>query len=221
MWNGIRWAALGDELAAFLLSGCCAGCDLPGTLLCKRCGEALSAVPVRRETPSGMTVVAALTYEGVPARCIRRLKEEGETMLARPLGAALGTAIGDFWTGEKQPLVVPVPTSRAAFRRRGYRVPDLLIGRAAFPVCRVLTMARTTADQRGLDIADRKSNVSRSMRARHAREGCEAVLVDDVITTGVTLDEAARALNDVGIQVLGAVTLAATPRHRPFSVNAS
>lgn len=215
------WLALGDELAAFILSGCCGGCDLPGTLLCASCREALVAAPVRRETTEGMPVVAALTYEGVQARCIRRLKAEGETLLARPLGTALRVAVDEFSAGAPPPLLVPIPTGRAAFRRRGYRVPELLIRRAALPVNRLLLPVRATADQRGLDVSERSQNVARSMRARHARGGQDVVLIDDVITTGATLDEGARALTDAGFRVTGAVTLAATPRHREFTANAS
>lgn len=221
MWDRSGWLTLGDELAAFVLSGCCGGCDLLGTLLCSWCSDVLVAAPVRRETAEGMPVVAALTYEGVPARCIRRLKEEGETMLARPLGSALRAAVDEFTGAGVRPVLVPIPTGRAAFRRRGYRVPEMLIRRAGLPSSRLLLPARVTADQRGLDIEERRRNVARSMRARHARGGEEVLLIDDVITTGATLDEGARALNDAGFRVCGAVTLAATPRHREFTANAS
>lgn len=224
MWDRSRTPALVDEIAAFLLSGCCSGCDLPGTLLCSWCRDVLVADPVRRTTPGGMAVVAALTYEGVPARCIRRLKEERETLLARPLGAALRVAIGaaiDELRPGKSVRLVPVPTGRAAFRRRGYRVPELLIRRAGLSMSRLLVPARKTADQRGLGIAERRRNVAQSMRVRHARGARQIILVDDVITTGATLDEAARALTAAGNRVLGAVTLAATPRHREFIANAS
>jgi predicted amidophosphoribosyltransferase len=169
-----------------------------------------------------LPVVAALAYEGVAARCIRRLKEEGETLLARPLGAALSTVVSQVASEHgRMPLVVPVPTGRAAFRRRGYRVPELLIRRAGLPVSRVLMSARATADQRGLGIEARGRNVAASMRARHARDSHEVLLIDDVVTTGATLDEGARALRSAGFRVLGAVALAATPLHIEFSANTS
>ncbi|MCE7480363.1 ComF family protein [Microbacterium profundi] len=219
------WSSLVDELAAFALSGCCAGCDLLGTLLCDECGQALIAAPMRQKTPGGLPVTAALVYRAVTARCIRRLKEEGETLLSRPLGTALGTAleaaIADGAYGAERPLLVPVPTSTAAFRRRGYRVPELLIRRAGFASSRLLASVRSTADQRGLGALERGRNVSGSMRARHARDAREVLVIDDVVTTGATLDEAARALTTAGFRVRGAVALAATPRHSGFQANAS
>lgn len=215
------WTKLADELAAFLLSGSCAGCDALGTLLCERCRGRLVACPVRTTTPEGMPVVAAFAFEGVVARCIRRVKEEGETLLARPLGAALAEAARPVRADHPGALLVPVPTGRAAFRRRGYRVPELLMRRAGLVPARVLAQARTTADQRELDLDQRRSNVAGSMRARHARGARDAIVVDDVVTTGATLDEGARALTSAGFRVRGAMALAATPKHRELPENTS
>lgn len=215
------WMLLADELAAFVLSGSCAGCDAPGTLLCADCRCELRARPARTTTPEGMPVIAALAFEGVAARCIRRVKEDGETLLARPLGAALADVIGPLCAEHPGALLVPVPTGRAAFRRRGYRVPELLMRRAGFIPARVLAQTRRTADQRELDLGQRRRNVSGSMRARHARDARDAILFDDVVTTGATLDEGARALTAAGFRVRGALALAATPRHRELPANTS
>ncbi|MGO2684296.1 ComF family protein [Microbacterium sp.] len=215
------WAALADEIAAFVLSASCAGCDAPGTLLCDPCRHALVARPVRTTTPEGMPVVAALAFDGVAARCIRRLKEEGETLLARPLGAALGEACAGIVTEHPTALPVPVPTGRAAFRRRGYRVPELLIRQAGQRPARLLAPAQRTEDQRGLALAERRRNVTGSMRVRRARQGRDVLVFDDVVTTGATLDEAARVLTAAGFRVCGAVALAATPRRRKLPGNTS
>jgi predicted amidophosphoribosyltransferase len=112
--------------------------------------------------------------------------------------------------------IVPVPTARKAFRRRGYRVPELLIRRARAQPQRVLSIVAAAADQRGLGAREREQNVRRTMRARTAGGGAEAVIVDDVVTTGATLDEAVRALAEAGFRTVAAVALAATPHPSRF-----
>ncbi|RZI93143.1 MAG: ComF family protein [Microbacterium sp.] len=186
----------------------CAGCDTPGLSLCDDCRRALGPRPRTRVVGGGLTVRAALPFDGVPARVIRALKEHGRTGLARPLGAALRVLLPAGVT------VVPLPTSRAAFRRRGYDVTDLLVRRAGAAPRRLLVPHRAAQDQRALGRDERRTNVVGAFRARHAA-GERVVLVDDVVTTGATLVEAARVLRTAGADVVGAVTVASTPRHRP------
>ena len=204
------WLRLGREALAFLLAATCPGCDRPGTLLCDDCRLQLTPRPRRLSTPEGLPAHVALDFEGVAARGIRRLKEDGATMLARPLAAALAGILSD---AASDAVVVPVPTSRAAYRRRGYRVPELLARRAGHRPHRMLVPARRTGDQRGLGRDARARNVAGSMRARPPAEpGASVVILDDVVTTGATLDEAARALRAAGWRPVCAVALAATPR---------
>lgn len=202
------WRDLGAEMLAFLLGAECPGCGRAGVLLCERCRMLLHPVPVGTRTPGGIPVRAALRYEGVPARCIRRVKEDGATLLARPLGDAMRGLLAE----QHPAALVPVPTGRAAFRRRGYRVPELLVRRAGARPERLLRSARPIGDQRGLGRAQRTRNVEGSMRAVARQRVHDVVIVDDVVTTGATIDEAARALSAAGHRVRGAVALAATPR---------
>lgn len=204
--------SVGAEVLAFLLAATCAGCGVPGTLLCDDCRGRLRPQPRELTTPGGLTVHAALRFDSVPARCIRRLKDDGETMLARPLGAALRETLVGLQTRSPELLVIPVPTARSSFRRRGYRVPELLIRRAGVVPTRVLSIAGG-ADQRGLDARERARNVRGRMTARTRGGGRHAVLVDDVVTTGATFDEARRALDEAGFRVVAAIALAATVRH--------
>ncbi|MCE0508259.1 ComF family protein [Microbacterium sp. KKR3/1] len=210
-----RLLRIGAELAAFLLAANCAGCGEPGLLLCPGCRSALAPRAQESVTPAGLPVWSALEFDGVAARCIRRLKGEGDTLIARPLGAALASVLTPLVTSAT--WIVPVPTSRAAFRRRGYRVPDLLVRRAHADPQAVLAVEGARPDQRGLGARARQTNVRGAMRARHRGEGAEAVIVDDVITTGATFDEAARALTVAGFRVVAAVALAATPLRGGFA----
>jgi len=180
-------------------------------------------------------------YAGVVRRAVIAYKERGRTALAGPLGTALAAAIGAAVDvaaeaaraprGPARPVVVvPVPSSRAAGRRRGYDH----VRRLAAPAVRrlrgagrpavlapVLEHRRRVADQAGLTAVERAGNVRsafrvRAFRARRLRAACGrtgmVVLVDDVVTTGATLAEAARALRAAGIEPAVAVTVAATRR---------
>lgn len=204
-------AALADALA-LLLPITCAGCDAPDVALCDACTTALSPRPTVQvlDAPGGAVPVwSGLRFDGVAARVVRAIKEDGRTPLIRALAPALAAAVSRL--DAPGAVLVPVPTSRAAFRRRGFRVPDLLAARARLPVARLLRPVRRTADQRGLDRAGRRRNVAQSLSARDA--ACRRVIViDDVVTTGASLEEAVRVLRAAGAEVVGAVTAAATPR---------
>ena len=205
--------ALADALT-LLFPVECAGCDEPDVALCDACRCALAPAPTRRTLPSGLAVWSGLVFDATAARVIRSLKEDGRTGLARALAPALCTAVAAAAGGERA-LVVPIPTSRAGMRRRGFRVPDLVARRAALAPVRLLASTRRTADQRGLDRRQRQVNVDGSLagRVRATDAGIHrVVIIDDVVTTGATLDEAARALRAGGWDVVGAATIAATPR---------
>ncbi|MGW0203626.1 ComF family protein, partial [Nonomuraea sp. NPDC003201] len=78
-----------------------------------------------------------------------------------------------------------------------------------------LVQARRVADQAGLSSAERSSNLAGSLQVRRAAKGPPAacaVLLDDIVTTGATLVEAARALSSAGVRVPLAATVAATRR---------
>ncbi|WP_461476506.1 ComF family protein [Microbacterium sp. HJ5] len=203
--------ALRDALA-LVLPVVCAGCGEDDVELCEACTAAVAPRPRVRwiDAPGGAVPVwSGLPFEGEAARLVRAIKEEGRTPLARHLAPALRAAVERH--GAHDALLVAMPTSRAAFRRRGFRVPELIARRAGLAVTPSLAPVRRTGDQRGLDRDGRRRNVAQSLAVR-GRVPPRAVVLDDVITTGASLAEAVRALRAAGVEVLGAVTVAATPR---------
>jgi ComF family protein len=205
-------AALAEALA-LVIPVECAGCDEPDVALCEKCGIRLRPQVTRARL--GVEVWSGLPFEGVPARVVRALKEDGRTGLARAMAPALRAAVEaavTATTGRADAVtVVPIPTSRTSYRRRGYRVVELVAQRAGLRTERVLSPVRVTADQRGLDREGRRRNVAGSLRARGV-EGRTVIVIDDVVTTGATLEEAVRALREGGAEVIGAATIAATAR---------
>lgn len=207
------------DLLDLVLPRACAGCAAPGRALCAACTAALGPPRRHRPTPCppGLPpLVAAASYDGVVRAALLAHKERGRLGLARPLGAALATAVLAL-DPPRGVLVVPVPSSRAAVRARGQDHARRLAVAAAHGVpgarARSLLVAtRAVADQSGLTTAGRTSNLSGALRARRRLGGVPVVLVDDVVTTGATLAEAARALRAAGADVRGCAVVAATRR---------
>ena len=203
------------DLLDLVLPRDCAGCGAPGRTLCRRCAAALTGPPlVHRPTPSppGLPpVVAAATYDGVVRSLLLAHKERGRLALAGPLGAALAGAAAAHGGGV---LLVPVPSSPASVRARGHdharRLAAVAGRRLGLRSAAVLAQARAVDDQAGLDTAARAANLAGALRARRRLDGLDVVVVDDVVTTGATLAEAARALGDAGACVRGAAVVAST-----------
>lgn len=206
--DGLRRAAA--FLQQLVLPDDCCGCGAVGPTLCARCRGALVAEPFRR-TAAGVPVVSALVYDGVVRDVVVAVKNEGRTAAARPLATALRQAVGVAAGDREGLLLVPMPTTRRSAVERGYDPLRLLLRRAGLPRHDVLRLVRRPGDQLRLGREARFANVDRGMAARRRLDGVRVLLVDDVVTTGATLGEAARAVREAGGAVAGAATLAATP----------
>ncbi len=213
-------AALLDALAA-LSPIDCAGCGSADRGLCDDCRARLSPAVTPRTLSDGTTIFTSLRYEGVARQTLLAFKESGRTDVARPLGLALAPALAraiahasadHTAAGQSGVEIVTVPTSRAAWRRRGYDPVSLLCRRAGIEVAKVLVHDRATSSQKTLGADSRERNLRNSMRAKGPLAGRRFLLVDDVVTTGSTFFEAARALRDAGGEVVGGAALAFTPK---------
>ena len=220
-------------LADLVLPRTCAGCGVPGAVLCPSCAGLL-AVPrlaTPRRFPWGFPpTVAAGAYSGPVRPVVNAFKEQGRAELARPLGAALALAVAAVVSaapGRRPVLLVPVPSSAAALRTRGRDHVQELATRAVVELraaglaageARLLRRRGRVRDSAGLSAAARRANLAGSFELDPALaplRGALLVLVDDVVTSGATLTEAAAALSTVcrtGDAPVLAAVVAATPR---------
>ena len=194
--------ALLDALAV-LFPVDCAGCGAPDRSVCAVCLLALSGPVIETRTPGGLPVRSVLRYEGVPRTLLLALKDHNRTDVARALRKTLTPLLDPALT------LVAIPPSRQAFRRRGYDPVRLLLPAST----RALRVTRATSVQKSLGEVERARNRAGSLRATGSLAGRRLAIADDIMTTGSTLDEAARAIRAAGGEVVGAITLAATPRY--------
>jgi predicted amidophosphoribosyltransferase len=115
----------------------------------------------------------------------------------------------------------PIPSAARTVRQRGFDATGAMARVAArrlrvrYPISvrSALAQARPVADQAGLGARARKQNLAGAFRLLHPLStGSAVVLVDDLVTTGSSLTEAARVLREARIPLLGAATVAATVR---------
>jgi ComF family protein len=191
--------------------------------ICAPCAALLAATPTRAlpiPVPPGLPPTFAVAdYDGPVRDLVLAHKERGHLALSAPLASALARAA----ERAAPDVLVWVPSRRAAIRARGYDHARRLAVRSArllgVPAVDAVVVARRLADQSGLNAADRAANLAGAFRVDPARAlslaGRRIVVVDDVMTTGSTLAEAARALRAEGLDVVGAAVVAAGQRRDP------
>lgn len=196
----------------------CVSCKSPGSYLCSDCRLEVQLQP-RRVVRSELEGVALTDFSGVAASIVVAFKDQGRTILKTWLAEALAEAIRWGFATEHQAFhdleLVCLPSTNEAFRRRGYRPNDILTRALSRQIAlpfrpSTISYSRQLKDQRGLNLTQRYDNLVGSMTALRAPR--RAILVDDVITTGASLREAARALREAGCQVEGFVVFAETLR---------
>jgi len=252
----LEWLSLAaGDLLALAVPVDCVCCGAEDRILCPSCAARirfLTKGPFRAESGAPalmdvagtviLPVVAAGVYRDELAQGVLSFKRHGQYQLGRRLGRALASAVAAAARGGSGYLLIPVPTSAAAYVKRGFSPVHLLLkevdrqlpGFAVADVlsknpasgrlladgyrglaARSLSVGQTgTAGQKGLGRGARSRRVRGSMqvksRSREKVAGRQCIIIDDVLTTGATLGEAARALRQAGALVSGAVVLAAT-----------
>ncbi|SDF90975.1 comF family protein [Limimonas halophila] len=202
----------------FLTDPMCARCGFPFEVA--PAGEPLCGACIARP-PRFAHARAALAYDSGSRGLVTAFKHADRTDAARAFAAWMARVSADL---PRPGAVVPVPLHRRRLLRRRYNQSALLarelsrcLGVPAVPDG--LVRARDTASQGDLSPAARRRNVAGAFaahpkRVQHLR-GQRVLLVDDVFTTGATVEACARVLERAGAEGVDVVTLARVPQPRP------
>ncbi len=145
--------------------------------------------------------MAATSHGAAAASVVHALKYRGWRHLADLCAAAMAAALAV--RGVAPDLFVPIPLHPVRRRARGFNQAELLAGAlaraAGRPLAHALERERATAPQVGAGLAARRANLEGAFRAfQRFAPGETIALVDDVATSGATLADAARALEEAG-----------------------
>jgi ComF family protein len=210
----------GNGLLKLAFAPPCAACGDPldrpiDGCVCPRCWAAIEPPPYV-EWPSSISAAAAAgDYAGAMRDIVHALKYDGRRSLARPLAARMQTR-GEHVLRDAD-CVVPVPLHAWRLLRRRFNQAADLANALEHPVLHALWRVRLTTAQSGLSAAARRRNVHRAFTlspwlSRRTRDALlrdrVIVLVDDVRTTGTTLDACAEILLEGGAREVRALTAA-------------
>ena len=173
---------------------------------------------LRHRSSSVRTVVGVAPFEGAAREAVHALKYENKHAIAPMMGRLMARAARDL----EADLVVPTTLHRSRRRERGYDQAGLLSRVIARELkidadVTVLERVRRTKQQVALGPEERRLNVAGAFRVTRRLHGETVLLVDDVFTTGATIEAAATALLEGGARsVLGVVFGSAEIGHDSF-----
>lgn len=211
-----------SNLVAIAAPEGCAACDEStsvGSLFCAVCERLALPLPEGATLSDGKPVVALGTYGGPLREAIRHFKYGNRPDLARPFGERLASALGSSIL-PPDTVFVPVPLHRKRLAERGYNqsalVAAVVAGRLGQKMtARALVRTRATAEQANLLRADRLRNVAGAFKTLATFHGRSVVVVDDVVTTGATVNACIRALENAQNRVIAVAALGLRTRDEP------
>jgi ComF family protein len=201
-------------------------CPVCGKPFAVRSGEDHTCEDCLLKRPFYDIARSPYVYEGNLMKAIHEFKYGKKSYLVRSLGPLLAS-YADTWLGRHNDLLVmPVPLHPKRLKERGFNQSLLLARHVASRLeasLDYLSLRRTrwTKPQIGLTSDERKKNVRRAFEIVHPEglKGKTVLLVDDVATTGSTLNECARALKKARVKEVFCLALTCQTKNLPFQVN--
>jgi len=199
---------------------CLGGAEALGKPQCPSCGQPGTTgklCPVCQNQEPALQIRSAFSFEGAIAEAVSAFKFQGRSILAPALAELCRPGFEDL-AAPGPDFLLPVPLHPARLRARGFNQSALLacaLSRMTSVPVRLFDLIRirpTTAQAQLANRKQREKNVSGAfaVRPRHALAKRHVCLIDDVVTSGATLTDCARALLTAGVTRVSAVTLART-----------
>ena len=200
-----------ESLGELIFPKRCLGCSALGLEICSHCRKYWHPRIVRtysRQHPY-FPIYSAIPYSPVAGKVLLAAKESGKSAADLLLTDALIFALTYCLDETRDVFLVPIPSRKKVARMRGRQFISVIATEAAeftsTPIEQLLTHTRKVKDQSALDAKARSINLDGALTSLRFVSG-NAVIIDDLVTTGATLHEAARALRAAGIAVAAAVT---------------
>lgn len=209
------------SLSEIIFPSRCIGCSSLGISICSECRKQWHPHFYKRVisyTREEFPVFSSIQYSPIASRVLLSAKESQLKAADQLLIAGIDHALNLFINRYGPATLVPVPSRRSATRKRGRDfLQEITLGVAKnmeLPCQSLLSHNRKVRDQSNLNQEERSQNISGSFSVSREALGQipvgnirpKIIVVDDLITTGATLEEAFRALRAAGFSVLGAVT---------------
>ncbi|MDD5408758.1 MAG: ComF family protein [Candidatus Omnitrophica bacterium] len=191
---------------------------------CASCGRRLDKLSIVKNICSSCLkskfyfdrAFSPCAYTGTIKKLIHEFKYSGKDYLGEPLGRLMNEFIQDYRLPiEYLDFIIPVPLHKSRMREREFNQAQILSEKVSKEFDKkvlpdVLVRNRPTRTQTDLAFEERRKNVERSFTVRDpgSIKGANILLIDDVLTTGATSSEAAKALKDSGARIIFVMTLA-------------
>lgn len=207
------------EISQLLFPELCVGCGQHKGLLCKRCSWEWSGSPIKNHI-NRIPLTSASYYSHSISKIILRAKEDNDRrarlLIANSIAQFIPTAM----------TIIPIPSRKAALRRRGFDHSFLLAREVARlsggGAMRILKVNRNIRDQTSVPHEERFGNLSGAYSAKSGNQPSHSVvLIDDLVTTGSSMREAIRALEDAGIKPSMLISACIASHQLPNTISTS
>ncbi len=186
----------------------CNYCGLPNKTVSNICPVCLL------HPPRWKTMIAPLIYTGWTRKIIQDLKFNEQLQNAN----ALLTHIHPYYKKSQVDVLLPVPLHKSRLLERGYNQAEEMASILSIflntPVDRKsLKRIKATESQSGLSVNKRQKNILKAFRFEPAKQYKSVALIDDIITTGSTMNEICKVLKKSGVQQIQVWSLARALKH--------